>query len=402
MAFSLILTTVPSAISFDRPDSIIILKEYEKLINSFTNEIKGDSETVYDIEYPYDYAGAYYGDDGYLHICLTSSDSRITFYTGIVDESLSRFDFVNYTFDYLMSIHNVLKPNMANLGIYDISTIQADNKVYIYVSNSIHIEDIESLLDAVSVNKTSYEIIINEGYTIVPCSGNSESKEDYKGIYTTNYFRPGDPVYNWSSGSGVSWATVLCNARKTVNGSYVYGFITAAHLWWDCTSAGNSNQSMATISQATTNYNVDATFIPFNDTSFGATARIYNYNLYPQIDNYLQYYFTSGNNLENYPYEVFGKGSGHHDSITIVSIGDTYTLQNPNNNTVYTITGIKTTPYSSAGDSGGPFVYKNEFNTYTLLGMTSAKSTVQPIYNWVVPIYSIFSSLNVTMMGGNY
>lgn len=399
LVLSIVLTTAPSAISLGKPDPSLILQEYEKLMDSFSTESILDSEAVTNVIYPYDYAGAYYGDDGLLHICITSSEDRVDFYTGIVDKSLTCFDYVNYSFEYLSSIHDLLKSNMISFDVYDISTIQADNKVYIYTSDSKSVETIKSFLNGKSIDDESFEIIVDTERQIIASSGHEENKDDFKGVNSTNYFRPGDPVYIWNTGSGVSWATVLCNARKTVNGSYVYGFITAAHLWWDGTSAGNNTQSMATYSQSTTDYSTDATFIPFNNSSYGTTARIEN-GIYPTQDqNYMAYYVTSNNGLENFVYRAFGKTSGVSYNISVLSVSETYYFLDPNTNTYYPLSGIKTSGYSSAGDSGGPLVYVNQFGSYTLLGMTSARDT---LYNYVIPVNDIFSALGVSMMGGNY
>ncbi len=76
LVLSIVLTTAPSAISLGKPDPSLILQEYEKLMDSFSTESILDSEAVTNVIYPYDYAGAYYGDDGLLHICITSSEDR--------------------------------------------------------------------------------------------------------------------------------------------------------------------------------------------------------------------------------------------------------------------------------------------------------------------------------------
>ncbi len=384
------------------PNPESVLSEYEKLIGSYTNiaiDALSSEKSTKSVQYPSDYAGAYYGDDGYLHINITSSLDKIDKYTDIVDSEVTKFHVVDFTYDYLLGIHDVIKPYMETYCIFEVSTIQAANKTYIYTSNSYYIDEIASLLSNNLIIPESYEIITEEN-KIVQASGSVTNDPEPASISSTSYFRPGDVVYNWSNGYPITWATVLCNARKTVDGSYVYGFITAAHLWWDCTSAGNSSISMATKTQSTIDYNVDATFIPFNNSSYSTTGKISN-SLYSS-SNYMGYYATTGTGFENYTCRAFGKTSGEHDDVTVICCNTTYSIKDENTNITYEITGIKTSGYSSAGDSGGPVVYDNSHSNYTLLGMTSARQTSGDMYNYIVPVSSIFAELDVTMMGGNH
>ncbi len=133
------------ATSQEKPEPAIVLGEYEKWMDSYVCEadvvIYQDTTTISQpfISYPADYAGAYYGNDGYLHINITSSPDNIDFYTDIVDASITRFHIVDYPYTYLMGIHDILKPYMEEYGIYEISTIQADNKTYVYTDASDHV-----------------------------------------------------------------------------------------------------------------------------------------------------------------------------------------------------------------------------------------------------------------------
>lgn len=212
------------------------------------------------------------------------------------------------------------------------------------------------------------------------------------------YFRPGDKVYNWSNGYAQSWATVLCNARKLVDGNYVKGFITAAHLWLDCSSAGDINNMMSTASQATTDYTKDATFVPFNNSSYVGSGKISN-SMYSS-SNYIQFFVSSySQSLENYNACIaFGKTSGENTDVDIISINHDYSYTK--NGTTYNLTGIKTSYYAQPGDSGGPLVYVNSNNTYTLVGMTSASANDHS-YTCVMPVCEIFDALEVEMLGGN-
>lgn len=409
LALTLILSLTSSILFVNAsapqtPEPSIVLEEYEKLIASYVNETavtdyRTTTTSQPSISYPADYAGAYYGDDGYLHINITSSLDNVDFYTDIVNESVTRFHIVDYTYTYLKSIHEILKPYMEDFDIYEISTLQADNRTYIYTCSSDHVVGIESVLANASVDPGSFDIIVEEN-SITTVSGYSYSEEP-TAVAATSYFRPGDVVYNWSNGYAITWATVLCNAKKLVDGSYVYGFITAGHLWWDCTSAGNASGSMATKTQSTIDYDVDATFIPFNNTSYGTTSKISNSSLYTS-SNYMGYYATVGTGFENYTCRAFGKSSGEHDDVTVITCDTTFRIKDVNTQTIYTITGIKTSGYSSDGDSGGPVVYDNSSNNYTLLGMTSARQTSGDYDNYIVPVCDIFSALGVTMVGGNY
>lgn len=84
-------------------------------------------------QFPSDYAGAYYGDDGYLHVNITSSENDIPeLYSNMLDISFIRFHQVKYSYMYLLNIQNLLRASMTELGIVEMYTIQRDNMIYIY------------------------------------------------------------------------------------------------------------------------------------------------------------------------------------------------------------------------------------------------------------------------------
>ena len=106
---------------------------------------------------PQNYAGQVYGEDGYLHICVTSLDNT-KFYTDIIDGSIIQFDLFEFSLNYLESAKAKLIPLLASeYGIYSVGIQQKINKISISTSNRDHIDDIAAVLS--EFDKNSYEII---------------------------------------------------------------------------------------------------------------------------------------------------------------------------------------------------------------------------------------------------
>ena len=120
------------------------------------NESLKLSQTIGDA-YPSDYAGQYYGDDGNLHINVTSMDNT-EYYTDIIDGSIIKFDLVEFSLIYLKSLEaKVISYAGQKYGIYSVGIQQKINKVVISTSYSGYIGDIAAALS--DYDKNSYEII---------------------------------------------------------------------------------------------------------------------------------------------------------------------------------------------------------------------------------------------------
>ena len=78
---------------------------------------------------PKNYAGQVYGDDGYLHIYVTSLDNT-KFYTDIIDGSIIQFDLVEFSLKYLESVKAKVIPLFGSeYGIYSVGIQQKINKI---------------------------------------------------------------------------------------------------------------------------------------------------------------------------------------------------------------------------------------------------------------------------------
>ncbi len=388
------------------PSQAYILEQYETMLNQCVSY--DNTRSLIQQEYPAAYGGAYLGDDGLLHVNLTNTDkSVVSTYKNSVDASVVKFHKVTYSLEYLIDVHDLLVDHMLDLHISAVSVSQTDNIVTIEVLSEEDIAPIKALLNGEQIDEGCYEIVIVEGVSVA-CTDvvlqdenlttNSSENNTYS-TSSTRYFRPGDPVYHWDYGYAVTYATQCFNAYKYVNNTKVYGFVTAAHFWYNKTTAGDAINQLSTSSQASTNFTVDGTFIPFNSNAYGVTGRIYN-QLY-NADNSISHYYSDSTSttLENLDCIAFGKTSGQ-TNIEITKSIHTYTLTNTSTNTSYSITGFKTSYYAQNGDSGGPVVYENTSGKYTLLGMTSA-TNVANNYSSCVRAVDIITALGLTICGGS-
>ena len=154
--------TIPpqSVDSTDR--SMLLLEESNKLYSSFEKDPEDASKLVY----PDDYAGTYDGDDGYLHIMLTSLDN-IDHYKAIVDPSLVQFHTVKYSFNQLFKVIDPLEEKMQEYNLlYPPYVKSGANIVTIQTYSSDMVDDIKAFLDAESIDPDLYEIVIYENGVI--------------------------------------------------------------------------------------------------------------------------------------------------------------------------------------------------------------------------------------------
>ncbi len=407
VASAFAVNAVLSEIEIVRPDKKAVLHEYLTMIEHMENsaetmgnhtentEVKNNEEKPKTTVYPDNYGGAYYGEDGYLHINITNEASE---YDYDVDESMVVFHEVQYSLTYLHDLHMLLKEHMTELKITSIGTDQERNIVPITTASEENIPLILSFLEENGYPADCYEITVEETPLIV-ASYDATVSENASVMRSNLYFRPGEYIYKWDSGMPVEWATVLCNVRRTVGNTSMDGFLTAGHVWWNCGNIGNATGIINNAAYAINDYNIDASFVPFLNADYVLTGKIPE-NMYGTT-NYIGRYITSVSAaLQNYDCIAFGKTTGKTTGVEILDTEYTYQITNTVNGTTYSITGMKTGYYAEPGDSGGPLVYENDYGNYTLVAMTSATSTGN--YTAVVPITSIIDSLNVTICGGNY
>lgn len=150
--------TIPPQ-SVDTTDrSMLLLEEINKLYSSFEK----DPEDARKYVYPNDYAGMYDGDDGYLHIMLTSLDN-IDHYKAIVDPSLVQFHTVKYSFNQLCKVMDSLEEKMQEYKLlYPPDVKSGANIVTIQTYSEDMVDDIKAFLDAESIDPDLYEIVIYE------------------------------------------------------------------------------------------------------------------------------------------------------------------------------------------------------------------------------------------------
>ena len=110
--------------------------------------------------YPPDYASHYYGEDGYIHLNLTSMDN-INFYTDLIDESVFKIELVKFNHQYLDNVYSAIKKYGGEYGIYSIGIHLRENKVHISTSSSKDVDIIKNILS--SFDENSYEIEIGGG-----------------------------------------------------------------------------------------------------------------------------------------------------------------------------------------------------------------------------------------------
>jgi|GEM_PF-6567107 len=139
----------------------LIREEANKLTSNFERD--ADNEIIY----PDDYAGSYVGDDGYLHIMVTSSTDDVDYYTAIVDPSIVRFHTVKYSINQLIKVCDLLDPKMTEFKLVNPAHITEDNKVKIVTSSSDMVDDITAFLDAANVDPDTYEITVYT-HSIIP------------------------------------------------------------------------------------------------------------------------------------------------------------------------------------------------------------------------------------------
>lgn len=130
------------------------------LVNKLYSSFEKDPEDARKFVYPDDYAGSYDGDDGYLHIMLTSLDN-VDHYKAIIDPSLVQFHTVKFSFNQLCKVMDALEEKLQEYKLlYPPYVTNGDNIVTIQTYSEDMVDDIKAFLDAKSIDSDLYKIII--------------------------------------------------------------------------------------------------------------------------------------------------------------------------------------------------------------------------------------------------
>lgn len=153
------------------PEQVEVLAQWETLVGAWTDS---DGE----IQYPADFAGSYLGEDGYLHINVTSSTDDVSAYTAIVDASLVRFHTVAFSYAYLQNVHQLCIPLMRECDIYEISVSEQDNKVYVYTNSDTGADAVTDYLNEKDIAPDSYRVIVEENSVVVASTHTGTDTQD--------------------------------------------------------------------------------------------------------------------------------------------------------------------------------------------------------------------------------
>lgn len=351
------------------------------------NEVNSDNSA-----YPNEYGGAYYSNDGYLNVNLTSYENK-DYYTSILDDSYVKFHKVDTSLNDLLEIQKCID----DYDIVSSSVYQKSNTVEIQVTNENAIDEIENAVSSQGFDTDNLKFIVNDEYPSTLLSNDEDVNDNETTLKspltaTVGYAYPGDRVYYWTgSTKGSSIATIGFNALN--NSTNQYGYVTVEHALWNRSALGNSEIKMATVSQCTASKSVDACFVPFNNSNYQASGLINNSSLYGSTTYHITASYTANSHLEDYSLTRFGKTSGK--SSVVVSTYCDYTLIGGDGTTIYNGLKMANNP-ASGGDSGGPIGLVQSDNSVILAGITSSSDSS---YTYAPKISSILSTLNVSLVG---
>ena len=156
--------TIPPYTPEDPTDrSMLLLEESNKLYSSFEKDPKDASKVIF----PDDYAGNYIGNDGYLHIMVTSSSDDVDYYTAIVDPSLVRFHTVKYSLNQLLKVSDLIEPKMIEFKlVYPPHISEGANIMNIITYSPDMVDDINALLASASIDPGTYVITVYDNDVI--------------------------------------------------------------------------------------------------------------------------------------------------------------------------------------------------------------------------------------------
>lgn len=244
------------------------------------------------LEFPDNYGGSYIDNDNDLHILYT--DELNTLNIASVQE-YAEFDCVNYSYNYLNDIVDILSDNLIELGITTTYMDEVLNKVV---------------------------VCADENYKLMICeylAENFMSFDDESLIFE----EPTNPVNTALGGSGLSSSagsfTLGYNAYDYSTGKY--GFVTCGHA----VSVGDTvyqGSALGTVTKKQFSGTIDAAFIEYSNQSQATANTMWNLSL---TGSYSATGITTGMVVDKYGLTT-GARSGRvtAGSVSIVCDGITF------------------------------------------------------------------------------
>jgi len=286
------------------------------------------------------FGGAYYDDNGDLHILLTEnaySTTEKTLHDNVILET------ANYSYVELQNYQADVLERKEDIGFQSTGIRQSQNKVIVYTDD---------------VDKLDYDLL----YLLIPQDAvNVEYSIDETVNNTTFTVSPGDKIGLNSSMS--SYGTISCGV---VWGSDdTYGIMTAGHMGDEGTTVYYNGTNIGDITEKKESGSIDVALIDKEQTS-------HTLNLSRTVSG-IDLDYNGGTWPEGTPVTAYGASSGEFSGeITDTDFSGTFDG--------ISFTGlIKTDAVSQGGDSGAPYVTPYS-DTYCMIGVHKGASGGNAVY----------------------
>lgn len=302
--------------------------------------------------------GAYFDDEGTLHVLLTENIPISTTLTTNIC-----YDVATYSYSQLVDFQNIIITQREEIG-FDASGIdQEDNMVVIYCADTL---DLDLLYDLIPENSVK---IVDEDPNLSDCS--------------THTVVPGKKITNTTNSTYGSIACSVVWNNSTSNKKY--GFMTAGHLGSEGDSVSYDGASMGTITKKQQSGSVDAALI-----QRGQNSNVFNYG--NEVSDGKVFSTNGGTYPKNTVIYAYGatttyiNGGTISGKITDTSFSGTFS-------NIYFTGLIKTDAVNQGGDSGGP-VLTAYGDDYAIIGIMKGLSGGKMVYVNMSSIKTAFD-LNV-------
>lgn len=301
------------------------------------------------------FGGAYFDNDGMLHVLLTADTAVPATLTTYIC-----YDVAMYSYDQLVAFQTALIDKREEIG-FDVSGIdQEENMVIIYSAQPLNLALLYTLIPQNAVKIVTEEPILSN------CS--------------THTVIPGQKIRNTTNNT---FGSITCG----VVWGNTYGFMTAGHLGDIGDSVSYDNASMGTITKKQECCSVDAALI-----QRGQNNNVFNYA--NEVADGKVFEKVGGTFPKNTVIYAYGASTTYRDNGTISG-----KITNTNFSGTFDgvhFTGlILTDAVSQSGDSGGPVLTAYE-DTYSIIGALKGTYNGKMVYVNMNDIKSMFD-LNVVV-----
>ncbi len=388
------------------------LEVYGELLDGFalssTALLKSSERKIAmdDIDYPDDYAGAYFNADGdrKLNIYLTDFEN-LDYYKDILGDKIVNYYDVDYSFNDLYNLYDFSDNDMIKWGINSVSIDDKNNEVDItmkddkYISPFVDYLKLNNYDPEIANFEVSDEQISTLSETIIENANTGISSTDIttsatksarsgelvKGVSDQWFLHPDGYYYK-----KVSLGTITCNAYDPTTGKY--GVILSGHQVTPSipTTFRNTEDELINSNPAEWKSSVvekgDCAFIPF-DSSMNYVPSIFLTNATSGSLSFInRTQFITSPGLNGSPIVQYGNTTGKQTG-TITNLFYSY----PTTNGLVHTDFIQTDITAISGDSGGPMGIDTPDGLYLMGNITAGGPSISTItkYNNIESILGV-------------